>query len=241
MRGNQKKYLETVGLDRKGVHIFEKLVSATTQKIINKPTSSSYLSTMNTGKENPHFNEPEIIRMLKNGDQDDQAVNLLYGSPLMRKSLAGVLSKFARQTQHYETDFNEIFHKSLLELCKAIKREDFSLKSSIIGLFKAICSKRAIDYFRKKKKEIYPGYDTIPEFPDDDYLDKKELKDHLMTMIKKLPFQCQQLIQKRFFEGLSYKELAEEHGLAEASVGQYLKRCRSNLKELWDRGLDSDY
>jgi RNA polymerase sigma factor (sigma-70 family) len=66
-------------------------------------------------------------------------------------------------------------------------------------------------------------------------LERKELAGVLRKLLADLKPPQGELLADFFLHGLSYEEMAKKHGLAEGSVGVYLKRGLESVRRAWER------
>jgi RNA polymerase sigma factor (sigma-70 family) len=104
-----------------------------------------------------------------------------------------------------------------------------------------ICKRTAIDYWRKNKKErdllvsddilySHKASETI-----DDEIERQMLIEELMNCLNNISFEHQNILQKKYLNGLTYKEIAIELGATEGSIREALSRARKKLKTCLQR------
>ena len=89
---------------------------------------------------------------------------------------------------------------------------------------------------KNKNKEYH--YGTVEEIPETAHTSKSteieverlERVKEVRSAIKQLSEKDQRILRMKIYEGTPNKEIAEVIGIAESSVGQYVKRARNNLK-----------
>ncbi|MEW6730628.1 MAG: sigma-70 family RNA polymerase sigma factor [Acidobacteriota bacterium] len=87
------------------------------------------------------------------------------------------------------------------------------------------------------------GWELAAETPPlDHWLIELERKHQIQTAFARLPERCQQLLRYLFFREppASYKEIAEETGIAIDSIGPTRSRCLEKFKQLFDRITRTD-
>jgi len=117
-----------------------------------------------------------------------------------------------------------------------------------------IASNNCIDFIRKKRKDMI-SIDTLWEqddsaeeinieipcsnpTPEERYIKKQKIK-ILREMIEKLKPQYKMLIEMRYFQELSYEEIAEELNLPLGTVKAQLFRAREMLYQLLNKMSDN--
>ncbi|GIZ15469.1 RNA polymerase sigma factor [Capnocytophaga catalasegens] len=113
----------------------------------------------------------------------------------------------------------------------------YSFKTWLLTVSKNI----AIDSYRSKQSEILEQKSQIPEtarnIPDEtlsieDKLIEEQKLTNLLLQIKKLTPTYQQLIQMRFFQAMSHKEIAQKMQISVSSVKVGLMRAKKLLAEM---------
>ncbi len=126
----------------------------------------------------------------------------------------------------------EIVQEVFLRLWKNGKIDpESSLK---VWLFKT-SRNLSIDYLRKEKKMSFLTADEevalqCPEKIPSEVLEEKNMRDLILEKLKKLPEQHQEVIQLKFKDGLSYKEISKITGYTESKVGVLIHRGMINLR-----------
>lgn len=83
-----------------------------------------------------------------------------------------------------------------------------------------------------------PGAAAGPRPPDED-LERRETREILRRAIEELPPRMRQVLELRWFQGMSYKEIARELGIQTKSVENALARAMWNLRERLPRDIES--
>lgn len=90
--------------------------------------------------------------------------------------------------------------------------------------------------YKKKHKHQLVSLDFAPELieviPDQagiDDLERRFTKDHLLSLISKLPMLLRRTVEAHFIEGLPQKTVAEQEGVSNAVVRSRIHRAKSEL------------
>lgn len=148
-------------------------------------------------------------------------------------------------------EVEEVTQEVFLELIKALPnfRQEASLATFLTRLTKNKCisilrrkgaQKRAKEefgfVFEEKKSddddERFLHVESTMGSPEDELVfDEDSLE--LMNSLKQLSGECRDIIKKRYYDDLSYKEICDELGLPLGTVCSRLKRCLLRLKEIY--------
>lgn len=137
---------------------------------------------------------------------------------------------------------NDIFQDTFMKIIVTLKEGRYNEEGKFILWAKRIAHNLIIDHYRIKSKHIKvseTSYDN-DEFSIFDLISGKEenieerlisqqIQDDLMRMLVFLPENQQEVIKLRFFDGLSFKEIADQ---TETSINTTLGRVRYALINL---------
>jgi RNA polymerase sigma-70 factor (ECF subfamily) len=148
-------------------------------------------------------------------------------------------------------EVEEVTQEVFLELIKALPnfRQEASLATFLTRLTKNKCisilrrkgaQKRAKEefgfVFEEKKSddddERFLHVESTMGSPEDELIFDEESIE-LMKSLKQLSAECRDIIKKRYYDDLSYKEICDELGLPLGTVCSRLKRCLLRLKEIY--------
>ncbi len=132
-----------------------------------------------------------------------------------------------------------------------LKALEFSRRQKIKnwpGLLKRICTWQSLDRLRSRvrSKDTNCGLEDLKAVPSPNSgpiqeVQAKELSDKLRLALAKLPDKQAEAFCLRFFEDMSYREIAKLLKIKTSAVGVLLHRAREQLKELLlDTGLVED-
>lgn len=184
-----------------------------------------------------------LVEQALNGDQS------AYGDlmEMYRESIYFMMLKMVRSEDDAEDLTIEAFGKAFNRLHQYSPSFAFST-----WLFK-IASNNAIDHIRKKRIQltsIDSGYtnddgDSVSidvrsaeKDPEEERIHDEKVK-LMRGLVKKLKPRYRDLIEKRYFEELSYEEIAEQMNLPLGTVKAQLFRARTFLAEMMGTAKDT--
>lgn len=142
---------------------------------------------------------------------------------------------------------NDIFQDTFMKIIVTLKEGRYKEENKFILWAKRIAHNLMIDYFRVKSKYIkvsetsyqdeeFSIFDNIkePEENIEDLLVSMQINEDLFKMLSLLPDNQQEVIKLRFFDNLSFKEIADH---TETSINTTLGRVRYaliNLRKIMD-------
>jgi RNA polymerase sigma-70 factor (ECF subfamily) len=140
----------------------------------------------------------------------------------------GVCLRFAGNKMEAEDILQEGFIKIFTHL------QDYQFKGSMEGWIRKAMINTAINYYRKKSKELadinleqVSGISYIEE----DAIDKLAAEE-LVKLIQKLPEGYRLIFNLNVIEGFTHKEIGEMLGISENTSKSQLSRAKSALQEM---------
>ena len=137
---------------------------------------------------------------------------------------------------------NDFFQDTFIKIILKLKERKYAEKDKFILWAKRIASNLIIDYFRVKSKYIkvsdtsyedeeFSIFDTIKETEDniEDRLILNQIHSDLKNIMSLLPENQQEIIKMRFYDELTFKEIAE---LTNTSINTTLGRMRYALMNI---------
>ena len=137
---------------------------------------------------------------------------------------------------------NDFFQDTFIKIILKLKEGKYAEKDKFILWAKRIASNLIIDYFRVKSKYIkvsdtsyedeeFSIFDTIKETEDniEDQLILNQIHSDLKNIMSLLPENQQEIIKMRFYDELTFKEIAE---LTNTSINTTLGRMRYALMNI---------
>lgn len=142
---------------------------------------------------------------------------------------------------------NDIFQDTFMKIIVTLKEGRYNEEGKFILWAKRIAHNLIIDHYRLKSKHVkvsetsyendeFSIFDLIAGSEEniEEQLISKQIKDDLMKMLVYLPENQQEVIRLRFFDGLSFKEIADH---TDSSINTTLGRVRYaliNLRKIMD-------
>ncbi|MDR6406269.1 RNA polymerase sigma-70 factor (ECF subfamily) [Chryseobacterium ginsenosidimutans] len=142
---------------------------------------------------------------------------------------------------------NDVFQDTFMKIIVMLKEGRYNEEGKFILWAKRIAHNLIIDHFRSKSKNIkvsettfetdeYSIFDLLREPSEniEDQLVSNQIQEDLMRMLQFLPQNQQEVIKLRFFDGLSFKEIADH---TDMSINTTLGRVRYaliNLRKIMD-------
>ncbi|QOW11314.1 sigma-70 family RNA polymerase sigma factor [Kaistella flava (ex Peng et al. 2021)] len=146
-----------------------------------------------------------------------------------------------------ETLANDIFQDTFMKIIVTLKEGRYNEEGKFVLWAKRIAHNLVIDHFRLKAKhnkvsetsydnEEFSIFDLISgqEENIEEQLISRQIQEDLMKMLDYLPENQQEVIRLRFFDGLSFKEIADQ---TDSSINTTLGRVRYaliNLRKIMD-------
>lgn len=137
---------------------------------------------------------------------------------------------------------NDVFQDTFMKIIVTLKEKRYNEEGKFILWAKRIAHNLIIDHYRLKAKnskvsettyenEEFSIFDLIREPSEniEDQLVLQQINSDLMKMLQYLPENQQEVIKLRFFDGLSFKDIAEQ---TETSINTTLGRVRYALINL---------
>lgn len=185
----------------------------------------------------------QLVDAAKNGDQAAFATLM----ERYRESIYFMMFKMVRNQEDAEDLTIEAFGKAFSRLDQYSPSFAFST-----WLFK-IASNNSIDFIRKKRVKMTSmetGYfndegeaitidakDGMRD-PEESIIHNQKVK-HMRNLVSKLKPRYRELIEKRYFDELSYEEIAEDLNLPLGTVKAQLFRARDFLAQMMEQTKDS--
>lgn len=180
-----------------------------------------------------------LITNFKNGDEKSLAI-------LIERHQSDLFT-FIYYKVMDEDLANDIFQDTFMKIIVTLKEGRYNEEGKFILWAKRIAHNLIIDHYRLKTKhnkvsessydnEEFSIFDLISSQDEniEEQLVSRQIKDDLMKMLKFLPENQQEVIKLRFFDGLSFKEIADH---TDTSINTTLGRVRYaliNLRKIMD-------
>lgn len=133
---------------------------------------------------------------------------------------------------------NDIFQDTFIKVIKTLKKGNYNEQGKFLPWVMRIAHNLVIDFFRKNNR--MPKFENSGNFDIFSVLDSNELNVEssliknqteldVVSLVKHLPIEQQEMIEMRIFKGMSFKEIAED---SEVSINTALGRMRYALINL---------
>ncbi len=146
-----------------------------------------------------------------------------------------------------ETLANDIFQDTFMKIIITLKEGRYKEEGKFVLWAKRIAHNLIIDHYRLKAKhnkvsetsydnEEFSIFDliSVQEENIEEQLISRQIQEDLMKMLQYLPPNQQEVVKLRFFDGLSFKEIADQ---TDTSINTTLGRVRYaliNLRKIMD-------
>jgi RNA polymerase sigma-70 factor (family 1) len=172
------------------------------------------------------YNDSELIASLRTSDQNAfEAIYRKYGS---------ILYGFAYKSISTKEDCEEIIQDVFESLWK--RRESLPQDVSLNAYLFKMVKFKVIDYIRlslvkKKYAEHYMLFEEVYDTVNDELTDKSEILSSIEKSISKLPERCRIAFCLRYYERLSYKEIAFRMNINIKTVENHIGTALSYLRK----------
>ena len=180
------------------------------------------------------YTDSQLIKTYKNGDEKALSI-------LIERHQKDLFSFIFYKIMD-EDLANDIFQDTFMKIIITFKENRYNEEGKFIIWAKRIAHNLVIDHFRLKSKqnkvsetsfenEEFSIFDliSVKEENIEERLISKQINDDLLKMLQYLPENQQEVIKLRFFDGLSFKEIAEH---TDTSINTTLGRVRYALINL---------
>jgi RNA polymerase sigma-70 factor (ECF subfamily) len=143
---------------------------------------------------------------------------------------------------------NDLFQETFIKVINTLKAGTYNEEGKFLPWVMRIAHNLIIDYFRKRKKNntISESFSFSNEYSifhkisngDKDYTEKigmLELEEQMVKLVDCLPVNQKSIVRKRLFQGMSFKDIAEEESI---SINTALGRMRYaiiNIRKIIDK------
>lgn len=141
----------------------------------------------------------------------------------------------------------DIFQDTFIKAIMTIQQGRYFENGKFLSWINRIAHNLIIDFFRKEKNEntvSADGYDyeiinnhKLSDLSIEDILSNEQVLHDVVRMVDYLPHVQQQVVRMRFFEELSFKEIAEK---TEVSINTALGRMRYALLNMRKLAMEKD-
>lgn len=111
------------------------------------------------------------------------------------------------------------------------QRERIFIQKSVKAYLYFMVKNQLIDYSRKKKQDLIQLTEALPDFPDEETMEKQDSYASLYRAVKRLPEQRRKILELAAFDGLKYNEIASQLNISVNTVKTQMGRAYQFLKE----------
>jgi RNA polymerase sigma-70 factor (ECF subfamily) len=198
-----------------------------------------------------HAEELQMIcAAMKNQGTDEQAWNTFYDQ--YNRFVFAIANKYMCNEDDAEDITQEIFVKCIEEFAKYNQEKPFKpwlsqvIKNHCLNALKQKASKKthyvgAItleDFNHQSEEDIlyFNAIDAKAKSPVDEAM-QKELQKSIETLISKMKPDFIEVIKMKYYEGMSYEQMAKAINVPTGTVMSRLYNAKKKLKELYDQAL----
>lgn len=114
------------------------------------------------------------------------------------------------------------------------RRKDILIEKSLKSYLFLMLRNQIVSQLRKNKNQKSLVIHSIPDVPDDAYIDNLDFYADLYLAIQKIPEQRRKILELAAFESLTYKEIANRLDISVNTVKTQMGRAYQFLKEELD-------
>jgi len=170
--------------------------------------------------------------MLINGDEQKKKFSDIYVEN--RKLLYNICYCIIKD----EMDAEGIVHDTFVKIADNFHKYDSWKNEDIKKLSITIVKNLSIDYLRKRNRlsdtdiENVVLYNEYIDFLPEDKIEFDSRKNMIITLLEKLPEIYKEILDLKYYHGLSTNEMAEILNIKPKTVEVRLRRARNKMKEL---------
>jgi len=181
----------------------------------------------------------ELVKLYENGSNDAFKTLLLR----YKKNVYSYIFLIVRNRELTEDIFQETFIKAIA----TIQRGNYVDSGKFLSWISRIAHNIIIDNFRKVKNENTVSTDSLDydiinsqklaELNIEDVMSNEQVLTDIVYLVNQLPLKQQKVIKMRYYDNLSFKEIADITGV---SINTALGRMRYALQNLRKIALEKD-
>lgn len=148
-----------------------------------------------------------------------------------------------------DTDLaNDIFQDTFIKIVNTLKAGAYNEEGKFLPWAMRIAHNLVIDHFRKKSKvrlisesssqrDDYNIFHTIKEDENNvqESITKSELENQMIDLVEYLPETQKDILKKRIFKEMSFKDIAEEEGISINTALGRMRYALINLRKMIDK------
>ncbi len=162
-------------------------------------------------------------------------------STLLERHRRRVTDYIAMMVKDRETA-DDIFQETIIKVMRVIDDGRYCDNGKFLSWVLRIAHNQVIDHFRHTRQqnkitESDAGFDILGtmKFSDEtveDHLVHEQIRDDLRRIIDRLPEEQREVVLMRYFDNLSFKEIAEESGVSINTALGRMRYALINLRKL---------
>lgn len=166
-----------------------------------------------------------------------------------REAISQLLERHSRRLRDYmrmlvkDNDVaDDLMQEVLIKVVKVIDEGRYTDKGRFLPWLLRIAHNRVLDYFRANKQaktvnESSAGYDflgskNLAEPSIEDNLISEQLAEEVRSLVEMLPEEQRNVVRMRYYEGLSFKEIAEQTGVGINTALGRMRYALINMRQM---------
>ena len=166
-----------------------------------------------------------------------------------REAISQLLERHSRRMRDYmrmlvkNNDVaDDLMQEVLIKVVKVIDEGRYTDKGRFLPWLLRIAHNRVLDYFRANKQaktvnESSAGYDflgskNLAEPSIEDNLISEQLAEEVRSLVEMLPEEQRDVVRMRYYEGLSFKEIAEQTGVGINTALGRMRYALINMRQM---------
>ena len=188
------------------------------------------------------------MKSMKSTMLSDQALLEMYQQG-NREAISQLLERHSRRLRDYmrmlvkNNDVaDDLLQEVLIKVVKVIDEGRYTDKGRFLPWLLRIAHNRVLDYFRANKQaktvnESSAGYDflgskNLAEPSIEDNLISEQLAEEVRSLVEMLPEEQRDVVRMRYYEGLSFKEIAEQTGVGINTALGRMRYALINMRQM---------
>ena len=178
----------------------------------------------------------------------DQALLEMYQQG-NREAVSQLLERHTRRVRNYvrmlvkDNDVaDDLTQEVLIKVVKVLDEGRYTDKGRFLPWVLRIAHNRVLDYFRAQKQvkavnESSVGFDilgsknlAVPSI-EEDIIDEQRAEE-VRALIEKLPEEQREVVKMRYYDGLSFKEIAEHTGVSNNTALGRMRYALINMRQM---------
>ncbi|MBP3550358.1 MAG: RNA polymerase sigma factor [Alistipes sp.] len=181
----------------------------------------------------------------------DQALLEMYQQG-NRKAVSQLLERHTRRVRDYvrmmvhnDDVADDLTQEVLIKVVKVLDEGRYTDKGRFLPWVLRIAHNRVLDYFRAQKQvktisESSAGFDilgnkNLAEPSIEDSIISEQRAEEIRALVEELPEEQREVVKMRYYEGLSFKEIAEHTGVSINTALGRMRYALINMRQLIKR------